>query len=63
MIGSFSSSGAVGADVLAKGMIRACFEGDGEGGIEGWKGKGSQGDQGVFENAEIRRLGEGLAAQ
>jgi len=49
------------ADVLAKGMIRACFEGGG-GVIPGWEGKGREGNEGVFENVEIRRLGEGLAA-
>jgi len=62
IIGSFSSSGAVGADVLAKGMIRTCLEGS-RGEIPGWAGKGKEGNQGVFENAEIRRLGEGLAAK
>ncbi|GAA5892408.1 uncharacterized protein JCM6883_007345 [Sporobolomyces salmoneus] len=62
-IGSFSSSGAVGADVLAKGMLRACLEGSQAGGIPGWEGKGKEGNEGVFENEEIRRLGEGLAAK
>ena len=60
--GSISSSGAVGADVLAKGMIRACLEGGGAGGLPGWEGKGKAGDAGAFENSEIRRLGGGLAA-
>ncbi|GAA5831834.1 hypothetical protein JCM5353_006180 [Sporobolomyces roseus] len=63
IIGSFSSTGAVGADVLAKGMIRSCLEGGSGGGVPGWPGKGKEGNQGVFENAEIRRLGEGLAAK
>lgn len=63
IIGSFSSTGAVGADVLAKGMIRSCVEGGSGGGVPGWPGKGREGNQGVFENAEIRRLGEGLAAK
>jgi len=62
IIGSFSSSGAVGADVLAKGMIRSCHEGGSGAGIPGWPGKGKEGNQGVFENAEIRKLGEGLSA-
>ncbi|GAA6010024.1 hypothetical protein JCM11491_005834 [Sporobolomyces phaffii] len=66
VLGSVSASGAVGADVLAKAMIRACVEGGGGGGprgIPGWDGKGDRGDRGVFENAEILRMGRGLAAR
>ncbi|GAA5953408.1 hypothetical protein JCM3765_005029 [Sporobolomyces pararoseus] len=61
--GWISSSGAVGADVLAKGMIRVCLEGGGAGGLPGWEGKGKEGNAGAFENSEISRLGGGLAAK
>ncbi|GAA5944420.1 uncharacterized protein JCM15063_000949 [Sporobolomyces koalae] len=60
-IGAISDTGAVRAETLAKAMIRACLEGS-NGKVEGWEGKGVQGDAGVFENSEIKRLGSGLAA-
>lgn len=63
LIGSVSSAGAVGADVLAKAMIQACIDGATPGGLPGWEGKGKPGDDGAFENAEIRRLGAGLGAK
>ncbi|BGO90847.1 hypothetical protein NBRC10512_003343 [Rhodotorula toruloides] len=43
--------------VLAQAMIEAALRG-GSGSIEGWEGKGKVGNEGVFENADIKRLAE-----
>ncbi|BGP31320.1 hypothetical protein JCM10296v2_003084 [Rhodotorula toruloides] len=45
------------APVLARAMIEAALRG-GNGSIEGWEGKGKVGNEGVFENADIKRLAE-----
>ncbi|MCJ1350274.1 MAG: hypothetical protein MMC33_000255 [Icmadophila ericetorum] len=46
-------------DVLARGMLNAAARGA-SGRIEGWEGKGGVGNEGVFENVEIKKLaGEG----
>ena len=45
----------INTDVLAKGMIEAALKGD-SGKIEGWAGKGEVGNQGVFDNEEIKKL-------
>ncbi|GAA5822171.1 hypothetical protein JCM11251_004880 [Rhodosporidiobolus azoricus] len=42
-------------DVLAHGMIEACLRGS-SGHIDGWEGKGQVGNEGVFNNEEIKRL-------
>lgn len=43
--------------MLARAMIEAALRG-GNGSIEGWEGKGKVGNEGVFENADIKRLAE-----
>lgn len=58
-IGRVSKSLVIYTDVLARGMINAALKGA-SGTIEGWEGKGKVGNEGVFDNLEIRRLaGEG----
>lgn len=50
------------APVLARAMIEAALRG-GSGSIAGWEGKGQVGNEGVFENAEIKQLASESASR
>jgi hypothetical protein len=42
-------------------MIEVALKGS-NGSVEGWAGKGGVGNEGVFENEEIKRVGRGAAS-
>ncbi|BGP23961.1 nucleoside-diphosphate-sugar epimerase [Rhodotorula toruloides] len=57
ILGRFFPSMVTDAPVLARAMIEAALRG-GSGSVEGWEGKGKVGNEGVFENADIKRLAD-----
>ncbi|GAA5960026.1 hypothetical protein JCM21900_004026 [Sporobolomyces salmonicolor] len=57
-LGLLSAKWTVRTDELAKGLIEVCMKGA-SGEVPGWAGKGKVGNDGVFDNLEIKRLAEG----
>ncbi|CEQ40598.1 SPOSA6832_02220, partial [Sporobolomyces salmonicolor] len=57
-LGLLSAKWTVRTDELAKGMIEVCMKGA-SGEVPGWAGKGKVGNDGVFDNLEIKMLAEG----
>lgn len=57
-----ASSTVIGADELAKGMLRVALAGGGRDGVPGWEGKGAAGDAGAFTNDECKKLAAELDA-
>lgn len=60
-VGFVAPSLVISTPELAKGLIEVALKG-GSGSIGGWPGKGAVGNEGVFENEEIKRLAKGQAA-